>query len=93
MGRAAAPKGGGTSSGRHAQTYDTRVQPKIYSLADLAAARATCRLSAGGRRAPLTDRPAAARNPRRTPGCTRRCGSQRADGLYLQIEVFCYLLT
>ena len=32
------------------QTYDTRVQPKIHSLADLAAARATCRLAAAARR-------------------------------------------
>ena len=31
----------GTSSGRHGQTYDTRVQSKIHSLANLAAARAT----------------------------------------------------
>ena len=37
---------GGTSSGRHAQTYDTRVQSKIHSHANLAAARATCRLAA-----------------------------------------------
>ena len=28
-------KEGGTSSGRHAQTYDTRVQSKIHSLANL----------------------------------------------------------
>ena len=41
---------GGTSSGRHAQTYDTRVQSKIRSLANLAAARATCRLAAAARR-------------------------------------------
>ena len=41
---------GGTSSGRHAQTYDTRVQSKIHSLANLAAARATCRLAAAARR-------------------------------------------
>ena len=41
----------GASSGRHAQTYDTRVQSKIHSLANLAAARATCgpcRLAARG---------------------------------------------
>ena len=31
-------------------TYDTRVQSKIHSLANLAAARATCRLAAAARR-------------------------------------------
>ena len=41
---------GGTSSGRRTQTYDTRVQSKIHSLANLAAARATCRLAAAARR-------------------------------------------
>ena len=32
------------------QTYDTRVQSKIHSFANLAAARATCRLAAAARR-------------------------------------------
>ena len=32
----------GTYSGRHAQTYNTRVQSKVRSLANLAAASATC---------------------------------------------------
>ena len=31
---------------RTTRTYDTRVQSKIHSLANLAAARATCRLAA-----------------------------------------------
>ena len=31
-------------------TYDTRVQSKIHSLVNLAAARATCRLAAAARR-------------------------------------------
>ena len=44
-----------TREGGHFQrttsvTYDTRVQSKIHSLADLAAARATCRLAAAARR-------------------------------------------
>ena len=38
---------GGASSGRHQQTYDTRVLSKIHSLANLAVARATCRLEFG----------------------------------------------
>ena len=33
-----------------AETYDTRFQSKIHSLANLAAARATCRLAAAARR-------------------------------------------
>ena len=41
---------GGTSSGRHAQTYDTRVQSKIHRLSNLAAARATCQPAAAARR-------------------------------------------
>ena len=53
----------GQSSGRHAQTYDTRVQSKIHSLANLAAARATCQPAAAA-----AHRPAAARTPRRMPG-------------------------
>ena len=35
---------------RTTQAYDTRVQSKIHSLANLAAARATCRLAAAARR-------------------------------------------
>ena len=42
--------GGGTSSGRHAQTYNTRVQSKVRSLANLAAASATCQPAAAARR-------------------------------------------
>jgi hypothetical protein len=53
----------GQYSGRHAQTYDTRVQSKIHSLANLAAARATCQPAAAA-----AHRPAAARTPRRMPG-------------------------
>ena len=41
---------GGTSSGRHAQTYNTRVQSKVRSLANLAAASATCQPAAAARR-------------------------------------------
>ena len=42
--------GGGASSGQHAETYDTRVPSKIHSLANLAAARATCQPAAAARR-------------------------------------------
>ena len=38
-----------TSSGRHAQTYNTRVQSKERSLANLAAASATCQPAATAR--------------------------------------------
>ena len=41
---------GGTTSGRRVQTYDTRVESKIHSLANLAAARATCQPAAAARR-------------------------------------------
>ena len=40
----------GTSSGRHAQTYNTRVQSKVRSLTNLAAASATCQPAAAARR-------------------------------------------
>jgi hypothetical protein len=42
--------GEGASSGRHAQTYNTRVQSKVRSLANLAAASATCQPAAAARR-------------------------------------------
>ena len=61
--------GGDTSSGRHAQTYDTRVESKIHSPANLAAARATCQLAAAARRSQ------ARRGAYPTPGCTRGHGS------------------
>ena len=41
---------GGASSGRRAQTYNTRVQSKVRSLANLAAASATCQPAAAARR-------------------------------------------
>ena len=42
--------GGGHHSGRHWQTYNTRVQSKVRSLANLAAASATCQPAAAARR-------------------------------------------
>ena len=39
------------------QTYDTRVESKIHSPANLAAARATCQLAGRGRLASLTGPP------------------------------------
>ena len=56
------------------RTYDTRVQSKIHSLANLAAARATCQPAAAARRSP-TGPPRRAPHPRRMPGCTRGHGS------------------
>ena len=44
---ASPPRGGGNSSGRHAQTYNTRVQSKVRNLA---AASATCQPAAAARR-------------------------------------------
>ena len=66
---ASPPRGGGNSSGRHAQTYNTRVQSKVRSLANLAAASATCQPAAAARRSQARR---GAHPPRRIPGCT--CG-------------------
>ena len=49
-GNAGPLEGGRTSSGRHAQTYNTRVLSKVRSLANLAAASATCQPASVARR-------------------------------------------
>ena len=43
-------EGGALAGGRLAQTYNTRVQSKVRSLANLAAASATCQPAAAARR-------------------------------------------
>ena len=50
VGRSSAQSAGVALPADDHDTYDTRVRSKIHSLANLAAARATCRLAAAARR-------------------------------------------
>ena len=69
----------GTSSGRHAQTYNTRVQSKVRSLANLAAASATCE-PVRGRRARRSDRRRRGAHPPQDAGVHLRPRLRPAHG-------------